>query len=228
MFAQRRSRSSICDHWSSRCEKKSSLHKYYWYEQIQTVLKHKRTIISQIKEKLRYENFRIHYICHKFHSGTGSFVSIQDVRTSVQFSKIFITGQFSVQIFNEGRSEWIWSKAIGFSDFGWSNNADNMQQDLTLAQCKSKFRIFQVGIRIKESLRIDKISMIKLSRDPWEPCRIGWAPEEWNEGQCVPKRDRSGEVVEGADWCNFERVPLCEIFSIETGEKLKVVNRHYC
>jgi len=94
-------------------------------------------------------------------------------------------------------------QAIGFSDFGWSNRADNMQQDLTLAQCKSKFRIFQ-------------------------PCRIGWAPEEWNEGQCVPKRDRSGEVVEGADWCNFERVPLCEIFSIETGEKLKVVNRHYC
>ena len=142
-------------------------------------------------------------------------------RTSVQFWKIF--GR-SV----EGRSEWIWSKAIGFSDFGWSNRADNMQQDLTLAQCKSKFRIFQVGIQIKESLRIDKILMIKLSRDPWEPCRIGWAPEEWNEGQCVPKRDRSGEVVEGADWCNFERVPLCEIFSIETGEKLKVVNRHYC
>ena len=37
-------------------------------------------------------------------------------------------------------------KAIGFNDFGWSNRADNMQQDLTLAQCKSKFRIFQVGI----------------------------------------------------------------------------------
>ena len=64
------------------------------------------------------------------------------------------------------RSEFIWSKAIGFSDFGWSNRADNMQQDLTLAQCKSKFRIFQVGIQIKESLRIDKILMIKLSRDP--------------------------------------------------------------
>ena len=67
-----------------------------------------------------------------------------------------------------------------------------------------------------------------MSRDPWKPCRIGWAPEEWNEGQCVPKRDRSGEVVEDDDWCNFERVPLCEIFSIETGEKLKIVNRHYC
>ena len=52
--------------------------------------KHKRTIISQIKEKLRYENFRIHYICHKFHSGTGSFVSIQDVRTSLQFWKIIV------------------------------------------------------------------------------------------------------------------------------------------
>jgi len=78
-----------------------------------------------------------------------------------------------------------------------------MEQELTLAQCKSTFRIFQ-------------------------PCRIGWAPEEWNEGQCVPSRDTSGEVIEGAEWCNFEQVPLCEIFSIETGEKLKVVNRHYC
>ena len=37
-------------------------------------------------------------------------------------------------------------KAIGFNDFGWSNQPDNMQQDLTLAQCKSKFRIFQAGI----------------------------------------------------------------------------------
>merc|ERR1712235_53690 len=38
-------------------------------------------------------------------------------------------------------------QAINFNSF-WSNgaNKNNMEQELTLAQCKSTFRIFQVGI----------------------------------------------------------------------------------
>ena len=77
VFVERLNVRQKCDCWSSRCEKKSSLHKYYSYEQIQTVLKQNRTNISKTRDLLSwpYENSGIYNLDRRFDSGNGSYLA---------------------------------------------------------------------------------------------------------------------------------------------------------